>query len=442
MLYNATNFNFLDVKNLDRIAERHIFTFNNQEIQIHMDGTTREQFSDVSSESNLFAEGAKPADMSSETNLFGVASTTNVDEVELILGGNPSQKEEPAIIKPEPAKPAPVKVQPSAVVEETPLDPLADNTPEGEEVEETEKKPTTTLEGEDENPVTAWANDFYEAGILNKWTEDEEDPITDIEQLQSRLTQEVQNRVQHGLFQEITAKHGQEGWEVYDAIFNKGVDPQEFFASYNQIGNYEQMDVETNETNQELVVRNYYLSQGFSNEVVAQKIQRLKDMDYLADEAKQTKLLLVKNEEASLNKKIADKELQNRQLEQARAEYNQNVNSILSAKLKEKDFDGIPLTDKVALEVRDYLTKPAFRIPSTGEEITAFDNDIISLRRPENHALKVKLALLVRNKLDLSKVKQKAITEETNKTFGKAIKTVRQSERKTPAVSSNFGTSL
>ncbi len=75
----------------------------------------------------------------------------------------------------------------------------------------------------------------------------------------------------------------------------------------------------------------------------------------------------------------------------------------------------------MARETYNYLTAKKWITPS-GEKISDFDYDILQLNDPKNHEVKVKLALLLRNKLDLTKVKTKAVSTESNRVFDTLVK--------------------
>ena len=66
---------------------------------------------------------------------------------------------------------------------------------------------------------------------------------------------------------------------------------------------------------------------------------------------------------------------------------------LLMKKLKSKEFDGIPINPQLANELQDYLLVDKWKAPS-GELLTDFDRFILDMKKPENHAMKVKVALL------------------------------------------------
>ena len=72
-------------------------------------------------------------------------------------------------------------------------------------------------------------------------------------------------------------------------------------------------------------------------------------------------------------------------------------------------------------EGKPSLTQEKYKLP-TGETLTEFDKFILELKRPENHTLKVKLALLAMKKLDLSNIKIKERNDQVSKSFDWATK--------------------
>jgi hypothetical protein len=142
----------------------------------------------------------------------------------------------------------------------------------------------------------------------------------------------------------------------------------------------------------------------------------LKDYGDLEDEAKTYQEVLLNKEKeitADLELKKAeelktarDKELANKK----------SYHKILAEKLKAQEIDGIPLTDKEAVETLDYLTEKKYKLAS-GELLSEFDKDLMELNKPENHELKVKLGLLLKKKLDLTTVKKTAVSKKSDQLF-------------------------
>ncbi len=100
-------------------------------------------------------------------------------------------------------------------------------------------------------------------------------------------------------------------------------------------------------------------------------------------------------------------------------QYIQNVQTVLQDKLKAKEFDGIPINPKLANELQDFLLVDKYQT-SSGEKLTEFDRQILELKRPENHALKVKLGLLMKileTDPSLSTIQKRGITKKADDLF-------------------------
>jgi hypothetical protein len=97
---------------------------------------------------------------------------------------------------------------------------------------------------------------------------------------------------------------------------------------------------------------------------------------------------------------------------------------VLSEKLKTKEFDGIPINQRLAEEVQDMLLAKKWK-NSAGETLTDFDVEILNLKKPENHELKAKVALLLKILKDdptLSTIKKAGVTKETNTLFNEVVR--------------------
>ena len=120
-----------------------------------------------------------------------------------------------------------------------------------------------------------------------------------------------------------------------------------------------------------------------------------------------------------------------------RNQYIQNVQSVLQDKLKTKEFDGIPLNPKLASELQDFLLVDKYKTPS-GETLTDFDRTILELKRPENHALKVKVGLLLKileKDPTLSTIQRTGMTKKSTQLFEEVA---RQTSKK-PGSGGNSG---
>ena len=304
----------------------------------------------------------------------------------------------------------------------------ADATAETSE-EETETEDNTTQFG-------ALAKDLAKLGVFSM-EEDEELNISTPEEFLERF-QEEKKKGAIEMVNNFIGQFGDDYQKAFDAIFVKGVNPKEYFSTYNNIESFSDMDL-SKENNQVAVIRQALADQGFESEDVESEIERLKNYGDLETVATKHHKVLVKKEAtklANLEQK-AQQELQQKQA--MRNQYIQNVQGVLNEKLKSKEFDGIPINPKLANELQDFLLVDKYKTAS-GETLTDFDKTILDLKRPENHSTKVKVALLLKileKDPTLSTIQKTGITKKSNELFGEVARQVSKSGAKSGNSSNN-----
>ena len=136
--------------------------------------------------------------------------------------------------------------------------------------------------------------------------------------------------------------------------------------------------------------------------------------------------MLVKKEAKKLQQLEAQSQQEQQQKQAIKQQYVTNVQTILTDKVKEKEFDGIPINSNLANELQDFLLVDKWKTPS-GETLTDFDRSILDLKRPENHELKVKVGLLLKmleKDPTLSTIQRAGVTSKTNQLFGEVARQV------------------
>lgn len=366
-------------------------------------------------------------------------STSNPEDLQDIV----KTVEDPAPAK---TKPAPVKTIPGDEDVEKPEDNpqknlsdfLLDDDEEEEEEETTPTpKPTETdskEESEDEeveiSKFGALAKDLFKLGVFTSDDDDEEVEINTPEE----FLEKFENEKKKGAIEVVNKFIGQFGedyQQAFDAIFVKGVDPKEYFNTFNSIASFSDMDL-TQEKNQIAVIKQALSDQGFDPEDIETEVERLQNYGDLETVATKHHKVLVKKEAQKLQQleQNAEKELQ--QKAAIKNQYINNVQTILQEKLKAKEFDGIPLNPKTASELQDFLLVDKYKTTS-GETLTDFDRTILELKRPENHAMKVKVALLLKmleKDPTLSTIQKTGVTKKSNDLFGEVARQVQKSSVK------------
>lgn len=310
------------------------------------------------------------------------------------------------------------------------------------------KKGDNPAAGDDPNPddgdnqFNLLSQDLFRLGIFTQMEGEEAGvAINTPEEFIERWNSEKQ-RAASDIIENFLGRFGEDYQHAFDAIFVKGANPKDYFTAYNSIQDFSQLDM-TLLSNQELVVRHGLEKQGYEGEDIESEIQRLKDYGDLDKVATRIQKVVVKQQSEEL-KRIADEAAAKQvQKQQARDLYIRNVQGILQEKLKAKNFDGIPLTPKEAAEIQDFILVDRYRRPD-GSTLSEFDKQLLELKNPENHAKKVKIALLMKL-LDkdptLSTIQKVGVTKETNELFAFAKKGVsgqKSSGGGKPALVGNF----
>lgn len=276
----------------------------------------------------------------------------------------------------------------------------------------------------------ALANDLFELGVFQRGEEEENISIKSPEEFLERFNEEKKRGAMQ-MVDNFIGQFGPEYQEAFDSIFVKGLNPREYFKSANEIGRFTDMDMSI-ESNQEKVMRKALSKQGFEQEDIESEIERLRNYGDLEAVSQKHHKVLIKHEAAELQQKAQEAQLQQQMKAQTKQAYYDNVNKLLGEKIKEKEFDGIPLNPKIANELQDFLLIDKWKTDS-GETLTDFDRYILELKRPENHATKVKIGLLIKlleKDPTLSTIQKSGVTKKTDKLFKEVSRQVANSGNK------------
>jgi len=370
-------------------------------------------------------------------------STGNPDDIQKIV-----KTAEPPTPDPKPDVPKGKEVVPKADGEELTGQDLissffGDNTEEEEESEEVDpqpvkkKAPTTEAkpaeeennneeeEGEEQvSQFTALSRDLFKLGVFSKDEDEDDVSISTPEEFLERFQNEKKKGAVE-MVQNFISQFGEDYQQAFEAVFVKGVSPKEYFGTYNNVVSFSEMDL-SQENNQVRVIKQALADQGFETEDIDTEVERLKNYGDLESVATKHHKVLVKKEAQKLAQmeQKAEQELQQKQA--IKNQYIQNVQGVLQDKLKSKEFDGIPINPKLANELQDFLLVDKYKTAS-GETLTDFDKTILELKRPENHATKVKVALLLKileKDPTLSTIQRTGVSKKSNELFGEVARQV------------------
>ena len=307
--------------------------------------------------------------------------------------------------------------------DDAPAKPVAKETKKVVEEESDDDEPETSQ-------FTALSNDLFKLGVFNKDEDEEDVAITSPEEFLERFNLEKKKGA-IDIVENFIGQFGEDYKQAFDAIFVKGVDPKEYFGTYNNIQSFAELDL-TQEGNQVAVLKQALADQGFDPEDVETEVERLKNYGDLESVAAKHHKVLVKKEAAKLAQIEQQREQELYKQQAFKQQYVNNVQSVLQDKLKAKEFDGIPLNPKLANELQDFLLVDKYQT-SSGEKLTEFDRQILELKRPENHSLKVKMGLLMKileTDPTLSTIQKRGISKKSDDLFSEVARQTSKSSIK------------
>ena len=226
------------------------------------------------------------------------------------------------------------------------------------------------------------------------------------------------------LVNNFIGQFGDDYQRAFEAIYVKGMNPKEYFGVYNEISDLSSLDM-TREENQVAVVRKALTDQGLEDKDIETEIDLRKNYGDLEKIATNYHKVLMKKEAIRLQEKEKKAEEDQQRTIAIKNQYIRNVQTVLQEKVKTKEFDGIPINPALAAELQDFLLVDKYKTTS-GELLTDFDKAILDLKKPENHELKVKVALLLKvleKDPSLSTIQRSAISKKTNTLFEEVTKT-------------------
>lgn len=299
------------------------------------------------------------------------------------------------------------------------------------------KTPTATPETTDDDEDVevsrfgALSNDLFKLGVFNKDEDEEDVEISSPEEFLERFNLEKKKGA-IDIVQNFIGQFGEDYQQAFDAIFVKGVDPKEYFGTYNSIQTFADLDL-SQESNQVAILKQALTDQGFEPEDVETEVERLKNYGDLETVAAKHHKVLVKKEAAKLSQMEHQKEQELQKQYAYKQQYVQNVQAVLQDKVKAKEFDGIPINPKLANELQDFLLVDKYQT-SSGEKLTEFDRQILELKRPENHSQKVKLGLLLKileTDPTLSTIQKRGVSKKSDDLFSEVARQTSKTGTKT-----------
>lgn len=285
---------------------------------------------------------------------------------------------------------------------------LEEENPEEEEedkVEEEEEEET------DDSQFESISKGLVRLGVF---TDEGELPKT-ADEFAERFQAEKQKGASDWINNFLSVEHGEEGIDLFKAIFVDKVDPREYLSVHNEILNLEDLNIDE-ELNQKRVFREFYKNLGWDETKIEAKLQKSIDYGDLESDSKEFYETLLEDTKAKKAQIQENKKQKDEQQLQEDTTYRNSITKVLDDKLKTRDFDGIPLNPEKVKKAIDFLTTKKYQTPDK-QKLTEFDKYMLESRKPENITSRIKIALLALENFNFEGVKKRAISKETDEVF-------------------------
>jgi hypothetical protein len=322
--------------------------------------------------------------------LSGEPLNTGEDDDDLDDDDNPNPNPAPA--------PAPTKKAEPPVNNEPADDPIDDDD-----------------DDDDINYFETFGKGLIKAGML------ELEEGEDAEQLEwnettflSKMEQTIEKKAWDTLESIALETYGEAGVKLVEDLFINKVPVNEYLSMFRNEEVVANIDL-NNELNQERVVRLYLAKTGMEDEEIEDQIAYAKDNERLSSYAKKYHGKLLERMEGERQTMAQESAARIEAAQQKEQERQELYASVLEKSIKEGAIEGYPINENSAGELFDFVLAKSVQLPN-GQKISEFEYKL-ALMRQEDPAKFLAVARLVQNDLDLTPIKKKGVSEETNSIF-------------------------
>ena len=320
--------------------------------------------------------------------------------------------------------------------EDEPPTPPAPKTPPANEPpapsDEPDDEPEPLEEEEEDDDINYFATfgkGLIKAGMLE--LEEGEDP----EQVEwteqtflDKMEQTIEKKAWDTLESIAMETYGEAGVKLVEDLFINKVPVNEYLTMFRNEEIVSNINLE-NEGNQERVLRLYLAKTGMEEEEIEDQIAYAKDNDRLAAYAKKYHGKLLERMELERQTMAEESAARVQAAQQKEQERQQTYASVLEKSIKEGSIEGYPINENSAGELFDFVLSKSVQLPN-GQRISEFEYKLATMRQ-EDPSKFLAVARLVQNNLDLTPIKKKGVSEETNSIFNEL-----RTKNKKPAKSS------
>lgn len=288
------------------------------------------------------------------------------------------------------------------------------NTSEPQDEEEEEEE--VDLEGDEDddkaNYFEVFGKGLVKAGMLN--AEEGEEIEWNEQTFLAKMTETIEDRAWNQLEELATETYGEAGVQMIEDIFINKVPVQQYLQMFSNEQIVENVDL-SSEENQERVFRLYLAKTGLDPDEIEDQLNYARDNDRLESYSTKYHGKLVdkmQQERAALAQESEARVQAVRQKEEEREELYAEV---LDGAIASGSIEGYPINTQSANELFDFVLSKPHVLPN-GQRISEFEYKLAKMRQ-EDPSKFLAVAKLVQSNLDLSPVKRKAVTDETNSLF-------------------------
>ena len=312
--------------------------------------------------------------------------------------------------------------------DELPLPKKKTPAPVEEEEEQVNLENDEDEEG-DENQFEIFANGLIQAGMLN--VEEGEEIEWNEQTFLSKMNETIEDKAWNQLEQLATETYGEAGVQMIEDIFINKVPVQEYLQMFSNEQIVENVDLGV-EANQERVFRLYLAKTGMDEDEIQDQLNYARDNDRLEAYSQKYHTKLVEKMQQERAVLAQESEARVQVMRQKEEEREQLYADVLDKAIASGTIEGYPLNEQAANELFDFVLSKPHVLPN-GQRISEFEYKLARMRQ-EDPSKFLAVAKLVQSNLDLSPVKRKAVTEETNSLFNN-LKT--KSKKSSPSNKTN-----
>lgn len=281
----------------------------------------------------------------------------------------------------------------------------------------------------DENQFEIFANGLIQAGMLN--VEEGEEIEWNEQTFLSKMNETIEDKAWNQLEQLATETYGEAGVQMIEDIFINKVPVQEYLQMFSNEQIVENVDLGV-EANQERVFRLYLAKTGMDEDEIQDQLNYARDNDRLEAYSQKYHGKLVEKMQQERAILAQESEARVQVMRQKEEEREQLYADVLDGAIASGSIEGYPLNEQAANELFDFVLSKPHVLPN-GQRISEFEYKLARMRQ-EDPSKFLAVAKLVQSNLDLSPVKRKAVTEETNSLFNN-LKT--KSKKSSPSNKTN-----